>query len=198
MRSWRASRGLNGAARRAQLRARVRRRRRKSGCPLKAFCEIKQFWFAGDPRSQRAGCRARGRNLMAAPNPQPDLLTFQTMYLCGVAYNADPAVMPNLIQKTQKPPAGGNWRCLWGPAQDSDESNLASSRVTIPPRRLLRSSSASPSAAPTSMSAISGASSSRSGKTLTAPIRSCCRGPKRGRRHASPRGHSTVSRSSRN
>ena len=46
---------------------------------------------------------------MAAPNPQPHLLTFQTMYLCGVAYNADPAVMPNLIQNTQKPPTGGNW-----------------------------------------------------------------------------------------
>jgi acetyl esterase/lipase len=62
---------------------------------------------------------------MADPNPSPDLLTFQTMYLCGVAYEADPALMPALIEKTQVPPTGGNWRCLWGPAQDSDESNLA-------------------------------------------------------------------------
>jgi hypothetical protein len=62
---------------------------------------------------------------MTDPKPAPDLLTFQTMYLCGVAYNADPALMPALIENTQKPPAGGNWRCLWGPAQDSDESNLA-------------------------------------------------------------------------
>jgi hypothetical protein len=58
--------------------------------------------------------------------PPPDLLTIQTMYLCGVAYMANPADMPGMIEKTQVPPSSkGAWRCLWGPAQDSDESNLA-------------------------------------------------------------------------
>ncbi len=32
--------------------------------------------------------------------------------------------MPGLIEKTQQPSSGGAWRCLWGPAQDSDEANL--------------------------------------------------------------------------
>ena len=69
---------------------------------------------------------ARGKQAMAGPNPAPlDLLTLQTLYLCGVAYMADPTLMPGLIEKTQVPPGGGVWRCLWGPAQDSDEANLA-------------------------------------------------------------------------
>jgi len=62
---------------------------------------------------------------MADPSPPPDLLTLQTLYLCGVAYVADPALMGGLIEKTQVPPSGGTWKCLWGPAQDRDESNLA-------------------------------------------------------------------------
>ena len=33
----------------------------------------------------------------------PDLLTFQTMYLCGVAYMADPALMPSLIEQNEVP-----------------------------------------------------------------------------------------------
>jgi hypothetical protein len=43
--------------------------------------------------------------LMADPKEftLPDLLTFQTMYLCGVAYMADPALMPGMIKKTQVP-----------------------------------------------------------------------------------------------
>jgi hypothetical protein len=43
--------------------------------------------------------------LMADPKEftLPDLLTFQTMYLCGVAYMADPALMPGMIEKTQVP-----------------------------------------------------------------------------------------------
>ena len=62
---------------------------------------------------------------MADPNPPPlDLLTLQTLYLCGVAYEADVALMPALIEKTHVPPGGGVWRCLWGPAQNSDEFNL--------------------------------------------------------------------------
>jgi triacylglycerol lipase len=62
---------------------------------------------------------------MADPNPSPDLLTFQTMYLCGVAYMADAALMPGLIEKTQVPPSGGVWKCLWGPEENSDDANLA-------------------------------------------------------------------------
>ena len=50
---------------------------------------------------------------MADPNPVtlPDLLTLQTLYLCGVAYMADPALMPGLIEKTQAPPGNAVWRC---------------------------------------------------------------------------------------
>ena len=33
----------------------------------------------------------------------PDLLTFQTMYLCGAAYMADPALMPGMIKKRKSP-----------------------------------------------------------------------------------------------
>lgn len=63
---------------------------------------------------------------MADPNPAPDLLTFQTMYLCGVAYMADPPLMPGMIEKTQVPPPGtAVWRCLWGPVQNDDDANLA-------------------------------------------------------------------------
>ena len=29
------------------------------------------------------------------------------MYLCGVAYMADPALMPGMIEKNRVPPAGG-------------------------------------------------------------------------------------------
>lgn len=64
---------------------------------------------------------------MADPNPftPPDLLTFQTMYLCGVAYMADPPLMPGMIEKNRVPPAGGRWKCLWGPVQNDDDANLA-------------------------------------------------------------------------
>src|SRR3954447_526695 len=70
---------------------------------------------------------ARGSKLMADPNPvtPPDLLTLQMLYLCGVAYEADVGLMPGFIEKTQLPPSGGVWKCLWGAAQNSDESNLA-------------------------------------------------------------------------
>ena len=62
---------------------------------------------------------------MANLNPPPDLLTFQTMYLCGVAYMADPVLMPVEIEKAQLPPSGGAWKCLWGPGENSDDANLA-------------------------------------------------------------------------
>src|SRR3954451_1996970 len=56
----------------------------------------------------------------------PDLLTFQTMYLCGVAYMADSALMPGMIKKSQVPPPGtAIWKCLWGPVQNDDDANLA-------------------------------------------------------------------------
>lgn len=62
--------------------------------------------------------------MASATQTQPDLLTLQTIYLCGVSYLADPALMPGLIEKTQKPSDQGSWRCLWGPALDDDEANL--------------------------------------------------------------------------
>src|SRR6476620_7746669 len=54
----------------------------------------------------------------------PDLLTRSTLYLCNIAYAADITTIPALILKTPVPAIGGIWRCLWGPAEDSDQSNL--------------------------------------------------------------------------
>lgn len=63
---------------------------------------------------------------MAGPTSAPaDLLTLQTLYLCGVAYAADIPAIPGLVQNAPLPSSGGVWECLWGPAQDEDESNLA-------------------------------------------------------------------------
>lgn len=54
----------------------------------------------------------------------PDQLTLATLYLCNIAYAADITTIPTLVLKTPVPTIGGQWRCLWGPAEDSDQSNL--------------------------------------------------------------------------
>lgn len=60
----------------------------------------------------------------AAP-PTPDPLTLATLYLCNISYAADIVMIPGLVQETPPLDGDGIWRCLWGPVQSSDESNLA-------------------------------------------------------------------------
>jgi triacylglycerol lipase len=60
-----------------------------------------------------------------AAAPAPDELTLQTLYLCNIAYADDITTIPGLILKTPVKAIGGIWRRLWGPAEDSDQSNLA-------------------------------------------------------------------------
>src|SRR3954454_8977077 len=133
--------------------------------------------------------------LMADPKEftLPDLLTFQTMYLCGVAYMADPALMPGMIKKTQVPPPGtAIWNCLWGPVQNDDDANLA----------FVAGYFADPNAAPESIFiTIRGTDvdiddiwggSGRSGKPSPPTTRSRCRGRSATRR-ASPPARSMAS-----
>jgi triacylglycerol lipase len=60
------------------------------------------------------------QNQAAAPDP----LTLATLYLCNIAYTQDITTIPALVLKTPVPMAGAQWRCMWGPTQDSDQSNL--------------------------------------------------------------------------
>src|SRR5947208_5780861 len=67
--------------------------------------------------------QAHGRSeaiLAARPADLPDHV-FVRRRLYG-----DPALMPGMIKKTQVPPPGtAVWKCLWGPAQNDDDANLA-------------------------------------------------------------------------
>jgi hypothetical protein len=54
-----------------------------------------------------------------------DPLTLATLYLCSVSYYADITTIPSAVGGTPTLAPGPHWKCLWGPAQDSDESNLA-------------------------------------------------------------------------
>jgi hypothetical protein len=63
-------------------------------------------------------------NPNAAP-AAPDQLTLQTLYLCNISYADDITTIPALVLKTPVRSVSGLWRCLWGPAEDSDQSNLA-------------------------------------------------------------------------
>ena len=54
---------------------------------------------------QRAFAKHEKKSSWPIRTPTPDLLTLQTLYLCGVSYLADPALMPGLIEKTQLPPS---------------------------------------------------------------------------------------------
>ena len=57
--------------------------------------------------------------------PTVDPLTLATLDLCNVAYVPDITTIPGLVVQTPALTQGGAWSCLWGPAQSSDESNLA-------------------------------------------------------------------------
>ena len=54
-----------------------------------------------------------------------DALTLATLALCTASYLPDVASIPAAVQATPPLAAGGQWRCIWGPVQDSDQSNLA-------------------------------------------------------------------------
>ena len=65
---------------------------------------------------------------MAGQDPMlatTDPLTLATLYLCDIAYANDISTIPTLVQKAPPLTKSGAWRCLWGPAQSSDQSNLA-------------------------------------------------------------------------
>jgi lipase (class 3) len=57
--------------------------------------------------------------------PTADALTLATLALCTASYLPDITTIPPAVQATPPLAAGGAWQCIWGPAQDSDESNLA-------------------------------------------------------------------------
>jgi triacylglycerol lipase len=63
---------------------------------------------------------------MTDPNAAaaPDQLTLETLYLCNISYADDITTIPALVLQTPVKRIGARWRCLWGPAQDSDQSNL--------------------------------------------------------------------------
>lgn len=60
----------------------------------------------------------------SAPGPYPDPFAACYAQLCQVSY-FDPLDIPAGVTKVNKLDPGGQWQCVWGPAQDSDESNLA-------------------------------------------------------------------------
>jgi triacylglycerol lipase len=60
----------------------------------------------------------------AAPQTA-DALTLATLALCTASYLQDITTIPAAVQNTPPLAAGGQWQCVWGPAQDSDEANLA-------------------------------------------------------------------------
>jgi Lipase (class 3) len=59
------------------------------------------------------------------PPPTDDWLNLATLYLCKISYATDIVTIPGLVLSTPTPTSDGIWRCLWGPVQSSDESNLA-------------------------------------------------------------------------
>jgi triacylglycerol lipase len=63
-------------------------------------------------------------SVIPAP-PQADALTLATLALCTASYLPDITTIPAAVQSTPPLTAGGQWQCLWGPVQDSDQSNLA-------------------------------------------------------------------------
>jgi triacylglycerol lipase len=59
------------------------------------------------------------------PAPAIDPLTSATLYLCTISYARNIATIPALVRSMPPLAPGGSWACLWGPAQSSDQSNLA-------------------------------------------------------------------------
>jgi len=65
---------------------------------------------------------------MSSINPAlqtADAITLATLDLCTASYLPDITAIPASVQAAPPLAAGGKWQCIWGPAQDSDESNLA-------------------------------------------------------------------------
>ena len=61
----------------------------------------------------------------AAPAAYPgDPFAACYVQLCQVSY-FDPAAIPEGVTNVNQLDPGGQWQCVWGPAQNSDESNLA-------------------------------------------------------------------------
>ena len=65
---------------------------------------------------------------MSTANPAPqtaDPLTLATLALCTASYLPDITAIPAAVAQAPPLAAGGQWQCIWGPVQDSDEANLA-------------------------------------------------------------------------
>ena len=61
----------------------------------------------------------------AAPAAYPgDPFAACYVQLCQVSY-FDPSAIPEGVTNVNQLDPGGQWQCVWGPAQNSDESNLA-------------------------------------------------------------------------
>jgi len=60
-----------------------------------------------------------------AASQTADPLTLATLALCTASYLADITTIPAAVQATPPLAAGGHWQCIWGPVQDSGQSNLA-------------------------------------------------------------------------
>jgi len=63
-------------------------------------------------------------NINSAPQAA-DALTLATLALCTASYLADVTTIPSAVAQTPPLADGGQWECIWGPVEDSDQSNLA-------------------------------------------------------------------------
>jgi triacylglycerol lipase len=53
-----------------------------------------------------------------------DPYVIRYLQLCQLSYQP-PAVIPKAVAALEPPAPMGNWQCVWGPAQSTDQSNLA-------------------------------------------------------------------------
>lgn len=64
------------------------------------------------------------KQAMVQPSTFPtDPFAVAYLQLCQVSY-LDPSVIPDNVAKLPPLDPTGSWKCVWGPVQDSDESNL--------------------------------------------------------------------------
>jgi hypothetical protein len=62
----------------------------------------------------------------ATPQAQkPDGFAYATLALCVASYLPKLSSIPPAVAKAPPLTTGGQWKCIWGPAQNSDEANLA-------------------------------------------------------------------------
>ena len=99
-------------------------RRRNAPRRARLFHKQNNFSLQAGRYRPRSHSRPARDQAYGRPNPAPDALTFRR-WLCAASPICRTPADPGRIQNTQMPPSGGQWQCIWGPVQDSDESNLA-------------------------------------------------------------------------